>query len=328
MSMSVIFRMFRLIVVILLTGYFSFSQSVKNGEDSQLKRLGMSGKIKSLVSKTFSAIDNSGKICKGKRLYTQEDDSVFFNSNGSIINCHYLDFKGNLASSCFFEYDSMFYRTDEKVYDGKGKLVNHTQIKNSYDQDGNVIEIASVLSGDAIINKSQTKKTTYKYDKNGNRVEMIFFDTRGIANYKHFLKYNQNRKLIEESCFSSNGKSLYRDLYDYDINGNRALWDHFYSNGTLVSKVIQKYDQDNNLTDNQFYEYSKDGKLTSESVLKYKYDLKRNKTEETSYNSKGEVEIRRSYCYKYDNQKNWIERTEFINGKPTKIAERKIDYLQ
>ena len=79
--MKVIFKLFLVILVICC---LSNTQLMRKNHDSHSSRRGLKGNVKSLVSKKFYAISDSGFVQKGKRLYTDDDDSTFFDINGNI----------------------------------------------------------------------------------------------------------------------------------------------------------------------------------------------------------------------------------------------------
>ena len=237
---------------------------------------------------------------------------------------HHFDFEGNVIGYGFFYYDSMFFRIEEKIYDGKGNFTNHKINNNKYDNNGNIIEITTISTQRA--NESQISKINYKYDERSNKIEMIISRLKGGTNNKNVYKYNENDKVIEESLISLIGRVISKDVYEYDKNGNRILWDHFYSDGRLVSKIKEKYDDNNNRLNYEMYDYT-DGKLLLEEKSAFVYDINKNVIEETFYKPNGDIQGRMSYTYKYDIQQNWIERIEFANGKPSKIYERKIEYF-
>lgn len=67
-----------LIILIFVLCCPSNGRSVKTGNESQSSRLGLKGKVKSLVNRHFYATEESGSVYKGKRFYTEDADSSFF----------------------------------------------------------------------------------------------------------------------------------------------------------------------------------------------------------------------------------------------------------
>lgn len=313
-----------LIILIFVLSCSTDARPVRTDNESQSSRLGLKGKVKSLVNRHFHATEEFGSGYKGKRFYPEDADSSFFDINGYVSKTYYTDSNGHLTDYAFFEYDSMNYRTGTFSYDNNGKLVKHNVYKNKYDNNGNIIEIASMSEDNKT--KSDGSKVNYKYDEKGNRTESISFDSNGNLKYKTIYRYNANHKVIEESLISPIGKVICRDVYDYDKNGNRVLWDHYYSDGRLVSKIIKKYDDRNNPIYFETWGIS-DGKLLLENKSKRTYDLNNNILEETSFGPNGEFDGRIIYKYRYDEHQNWIERVSYSdNNKPGSILERKIEY--
>jgi len=131
---------------------YSNPQLTKEKDASHLSRKGLKGNVKSLVIKRFYAFEEGGIVNKGKRFYTEDDDSIFYDINGNASKYYLFNFEGGIIDYGFNSYDSMFCRTESKIYDVNGNLINHKSYKNIYDNNGNIIEITTYKA-----NESQTK---------------------------------------------------------------------------------------------------------------------------------------------------------------------------
>ena len=98
---------------------------------------------------------------------------------------------------------------------------------------------------------------------------------------------------------------------------------NFYNaEGSLYSKDTYKYDEKGNNIELNFYKT--DGSLSSKRT--YKYDEKGNKIELNFYKTDGSLSSKQTYKYEFDTMGNWIKQTTIIDGKPSYLSERMIEY--
>lgn len=297
----------------------------KKHQNCALEQHNLKGNVKYLENRQYIAIVDSGKITKGARIFNDDTYIVHFDNSGNAVRSIHTDYEGNLSNYGEYVLDSMNYRIEEKTYNGKKILVNHTLIENKYDYKGNIIEIVSVSTGEALVNQYQKHKVKYDYDANGNRILSTSFDKQNKLKYKTIYRYNENNLLIEEIHLSAEEKLKARELYRYDKNGNRILWEHYLSDGRLSSSIRHTYDNINNLVDNLMCEL-RDSILIIGDHFKYVYDSLNNEIEEKTLDAKGVLVRKLISQYTYDAKGNWIECIQYINNNPIYIKERVLEY--
>ena len=188
--------------------------------------------------------------------------------------------------------------------------------------------------------KSWDKQFTndYLYNGNGNLDEENDYGSLGGLAHKTKYKYDNSFKLIDKNDYKYDGSLSFRFSYKYVDVENLILIDWFESDGRLYRKFIQKYDDKGNLI--KISAYSSEGKLDAITTYKYnemglqiqedglghlvfKYDENNNLIEQV--NSAPATKV--IYTYElYDKVGNWLKKTEFIDGIPTEMIERKIEY--
>jgi len=185
----------------------------------------------------------------------------------------------------------------------------------------------------------------YKFDSNRNIIERTNFSERDRK-----YEYDNKENLTKELMFDSEGLMGYW-TYKYDNKENRVERTGYLSDD-FVERWIMKYNDSGQLVKEYMvnevpdtiptymvktYEYDNDGRLISlistdpdtqvNAINRFEYNNKNDLIEHYSKNNfqRGTKEII-TYKYTYDSSNNWTQRIEFINGNPTKISERKIEY--
>lgn len=173
-------------------------------------------------------------------------------------------------------------------------------------------------------------KEVYKFNQNGDVVEMAAYNSDGSLYENWLCKYDSQGKLIEVAGYYPDGSLDDKSLYKYDSRGNQIEEAHYNSDGSLDRKHLSKYDSQGNMVEEARYF---DGSLRSTTIYKYdaqgnriehaiydsdgsldskelsKYDSQGNKIEEVEYKSDGS--LRSKHLYKYDSQGKLIEKAEY-----------------
>jgi len=121
--------------------------------------------------------------------------------------------------------------------------------------------------------KSKIKKTSCKYDNNGNNIEVINYNDDGSISEKTTYKYDIKNNLIE---FVSSSYS--KSTYSYDSIGNITEEKSYATMGYSLNEVKS-----------------------------YKYNTMGNLIQKVFYNSSGEISGKETYTY--DNKENLINLT-------------------
>ena len=256
---------------------------------SDLEKLGFKGKVKSVETIYYYAVEKSGKITKGD---TSTKAFYLFNK------------QGNLQEKLTDFYYGSQYKT-KYVYDSQNNLIQN-YIYDSY--------------GDL------DKKIIYKNDNKGNKIEELIYDENDSLIKKYTYVYDLRGNLKKEFEYNPQGLKS-KKTYKYDLKGNLKKEKFYRSNGELDGKYIYKYDSQGKVIAK--YWFTTKVWLTLKLTYKntYKYNSQGDLIEEILYKNDGSIENKRSYEYEYDNQGNWIRAIEYdTKEKPQYIIIRKIEY--
>ena len=282
----------------------------KSKIETDLEKQGFKGKVKSIKSTTYKAIEKFGEIQKGEKFsgffYT-------FNKDGNFIEC-ISDEKENNSRQTFI-YNDKGNIIEQKEYDSEGSLKSQTTY--NYDDNGNKIE-ENTFGG------YQTQKTTYKYDDKGREAESLitlsFQGINGCAELRITKEYDQKGNIIEEKNYNNHNKLSSKGIYTYDERGNK-IKEIFINLDSKKpeEKNIYIYDKNNNKIEVQ--EYISEN-LSEKTIIKY--DEKGNILEKDliDFNKNMSFKI----IYKNDKIGNSIEQIYYVNGNLYVIEEIEIEY--
>jgi hypothetical protein len=163
---------------------------------------------KTLVSSFIYKYDTNGKIIE-KTEYINGDLSLKYNykynSKGNLVEKLTFLNNGVLETKEFYKYDLNGHPIETiQYFNGKLRL----RVNYKYDTKGNIIEEIDYIKTNGI---SRMQKTLNKYDKNGNKIEII---TSGDTNHP-LTDANEKFRLIEK--------------YEYDERGNWIKKTHLYN---------------------------------------------------------------------------------------------------
>tara|TARA_B100000963_G_C22573034_1_gene647018 strand:- start:699 stop:1472 length:774 start_codon:yes stop_codon:yes gene_type:complete len=198
----------------------------------------------------------------------------------------------------------------------KGDMKRKTNYK--FDERGNKIETARYYP-----NGRLRWKWVSKYDQNGNKIELS-----SSIGWKWTYKYDDEGNLIESAFDNSNKSSNYTYTYKYDgqIYEIKEVRSRF--TGAKDWEATLKFDNSGNSTEETFTDYDSDGSL----YIKYtsNYNQKGNRKEKIENNSDGSSDWKINSKYEYDSMGNWIRKINFkIKNEieqAEEIIERKIEY--
>ncbi|WP_179335345.1 hypothetical protein [Winogradskyella costae] len=197
----------------------------------------LKSKVLSYKETSFSAKDSFNIISKGerKRESFNSDYEKRYNEKGNIIEVSNYDSNGLLNQKSKYEYNKLDLLTVKKEYSSDGSLntiisykygdnktmtewdngENGTVCKLHYNENGD-IEKNWYLDGDLY------SKYLFKYDKNGNEVEIISYSEDNKIDNSWNLKYNELEYIVEKQRYDKDN-NLIREIkykYDYDKNNN------------------------------------------------------------------------------------------------------------
>jgi len=206
----------------------------------------------------------------------------------------------------------------------------------------------SILPGEG--SKKVRSKNVFKYDANGNMIELANYKADGKVNSTIRSTYDPNGKLIKEETFLGDGKAdlvsaiktdakgnkieqedvrpmgniifNYKYYYRYDEKGQQTERIAYRGNGTLLFRYIFKYDDNGNKT--EWIQQGSDSSVVGKVI--YKYNEKNNLVEQTEYKGNGSVNANYTYSYEFDKKNNWIRQKKIQDGKVVEIKTRDIKY--
>ena len=183
-----------------------------------------------------------------------------FNPNGDILEAAIYDDEGFLSSKCCYTYYPKDNRIEKTDYNEEGLLrrrklcqcdtlgnIVEQIVYNSegspfckyrylYNSMGNV-EQKTRCDGDT---ESEKSMYTYKYDSQGNIVEMAEYDNHGQLQ-ADLYKFDSHGNMIEACLLDADNQLIMRIVYNHDLKGN------------VINEVV--YMQDGSMLLKRFYEY-------------------------------------------------------------------------
>ncbi|WP_146106261.1 hypothetical protein [Aureicoccus marinus] len=195
-------------------------------------------------------------------------------------------------------------------------------------------------------NKKQLKELkAYEYNNSGkqflyDRVVYQNYDNSGFAGLVWGLiedkydrdnkfyskrKYRMNRMWLPtevETLESTLGYKGARSYYKYDEQGNKTQYSYYGSGGGRIQFQKFQYNSRNQLI--KSLDYNRNGTLSSFYTVSY--NTKGDIITKKFFDSSDVVYRTESYTYKYDTKGNWTRRIKSIDGKPTEIHSRTIEY--
>jgi len=206
----------------------------------------------------------------------------------------------------------------------------------------------SLLQGEG--SKKTNSKNVFKYDANGNMVELSnynadgkvistirsTYDASGILIKEETILGNGNVDLVSAIKTDAKGNKIeqqdvrpmgniefnYKYYYTYDKKGQLTERIAYRGNGTFLFKYVFNYDDNGNRT--EWIQHGSDSSVVGKVI--YKYNEKNNLAEQTEYNGDGSVKAMYTFSYEFDRKNNWVRRKKMQEGKVVEIKEREIKY--
>lgn len=321
---------------------------IENIEKNDLTKDKLKGKVKSYKEISYEAKDHFGNIEKGKRkrrLDYEDDFQKKYDQYGNLIEYNGYNSDGSLKYKSIFKYEENNKRIEDNTYNPDGSLVRRDIYR--YSKTGmRTIERSTSYA------KKPYNSMISKYEKNGNQIEVKYYNQDGIERIFITYLYDEYGNMIEEKRFDVfNGVLSFSShlTYKYDKQGNQIEYNTYDSDNNLASKVKSKYDK-NKIIEEEFsdgekriYIYDDKGnqiEMTQDLnnfglgfvKFMYTYDIYGNVIREEQSQSNNEDykvwNFANTYEYVYDDNGNWIKKIEFIRGKAESIIEREFEYYK
>jgi len=283
----------------------------KSKIETDLKKYDLKGKVKSMQSVSYRAIEKFGEIQKG-----EEVDKLLsiFNEMGNFTERIYSKNR-KIDSKQTYIYNDQGNIIDKKEYDSEGNL--KLQTTYNYDEKGNKLE-ENTFGG------FETKKTTYKYDDKGREVESLitlsFQGFDGSVELRITKEYDQKGNVVEEKNYNNRNELSNRSIFTYDERGNKVK-EIFINLDTNKSEEKNIYIYDKNNKKIEIQKYISDN-LSEKSTIKY--DERGNILEKDIIDFITNTSFK--IVYKNDKTGNPIEKVYYNNGILYMINEIEIEY--
>ena len=178
------------------------------------------------------------------------------------------------------------------VYNKNAKL--EEKFITKYDDTRKEIEMTDYTYYTSNSDSTLGSTTIYKYDRNGNKIQIIDLNTDGNLFMKSSCIYNNKNNKIEQETYDSKGK--------------------------LISKIKNIFNEKNQVIETDTNNQNGTSKLT------HQYGTNGNEVYRKIYTSNGNTTFCKYVYDKYDLNGNWLKKTTFINGETTGILNRTIEY--
>ncbi|MCX6310437.1 MAG: hypothetical protein NT084_02255 [Bacteroidetes bacterium] len=187
--------------ILLFSIAITFSNTIAAQSKKQIKEL----KIK-------SATENITIYKDGKETVTYKSDYSIFDKDG------------NSVSEIEYNQDGTIKKKQTTTYVGKDKTQEITEHPNDVDNDNSP--------------PKKYKKTTWKYNSNGDKTEEVEYDGSGAIVKKTTYAYDSNGNKAFEMEYDSAGKMTQKSAYSYDLKGLKTE-KKVYGPGDVLLKYIK-----------------------------------------------------------------------------------------
>lgn len=198
--------------------------------------------------------------------------------------------------------------------------------------------------------KKALRKNVFKYDENGNRIELSMYRADGKLSSTIKSTYDANGIITGEQTFLGDGKLDVISTIKTDAKGNIIEQNDSRpaDNGATSYKYVFKYDEKGQQTERIAYKgsnilsfryeftYDENGNRAewrqygpANSVVGkvvYKYDASNNLIEEKHFTGFGILKATYVISREFDKKNNWIREKKMENNTVIEIKEREIKY--
>ncbi len=229
--------------------------------------------------------------------------------------------------------------TESKIvfsFDGKGNLIKRVKFENDLElevdlyqyDNGKLIEKCIGLYEHFDPEDSEYRCAyieNYQYDKFGQKIKSIVYDTSSLINpITKLYYYNNELNQVKVNCLKENGTLIDSYIYYYDIYNRLLSMKQMNEKGIVQKKIEYSYDQrgiirkkiilneKDKLVEKYLYRYDGEDNLTFEKLIQY---LKRGKNK---FKSK----------YHYNLLGDRIKETKYSKGKIIEVKNREIMYYE
>jgi len=135
-----------------------------------------------------------------------------------------FDKDGNTTEDTEFNQDGSVRRKEINKYSGKNKTEEIVENYETGDDDPKTY-----------------KRTTYKYNSDGNKTEEVEYDSKGTVVKKTTYVYNKNKDKQFETVYDGTGKLVKKTAYGYDTKGLKVSKSTYGPDDVLIKVVKFTY---------------------------------------------------------------------------------------
>lgn len=203
--------------------------------NSDWVRLKLQGKVKAIKEIKFIAVGNFSEIVNGEKVKHIYNKEFLFNLDGYKIEQNDYIPDGTLANRIMYLYQNEKL-IEYNEYDSQGLLFGTG--KYEINDDGHPTRL-NYKTNDGRYNWSET----YKYDDQGNIIEVNHFRTEEAIDSKEVYHFNDSG-FLESSELTKDGKLITTNTYKMDKDGSRTEMKYSADNSTFT--YIYNYDAKGN----------------------------------------------------------------------------------
>jgi len=156
-----------------------------------------------------------------------ENTTVYENGKESTYKSGYrvFDKDGNTTEDTEYNADGSVKRKETAKYSGKNKTEEIVDERGDKEKDPS--------SAGKVY-----KKTTWKYDSDGDEIEQAEYDEKGNLTKKTTYAYNKKKDKLYEVVYDGKGALIKKIAYGYDAKGLKVS-KTTYGPGDVVQKVVK-----------------------------------------------------------------------------------------
>lgn len=259
----------------------------KDGSD--LKELGLRGKVKRVEEKKFHALqDGQGQVVKGN----------FYRGEGEWDFSERFDKRGMYQSIAFLDRDGDTVATQVYEYNQEGNLA-----QKSFFEGGNTLKMA----------------TKYEYDLLGRVSVAQDMDEEGYLMHASNTEYNDENMIETCTTIDNKGNFFSQTVTQKNRKGFVTEFKYVNNERTLANWRKEVRDEEGKLTEMMV--------LAPDETLLFKVKCSYNLQGDVVSRIPSEEEyMSESFSYEYDKKSNWVKRIHFLGDSAVSVTEREIEY--
>lgn len=176
---------------------------------------------------SFSLPAQSKKQIKEMKIKSCTETTVLYNDGKETATFKSafsaFDKDGNTTEEIQYNQDGSVKRRETAKYAGKNKTEEVVDSRGDKDTEGN---------------KSNYRKTIYKYNSNGDKTEETDYDAAGNVVKRTTYAYTKSGDKQFEVIYDGSGKLIKKIVYGYDAKGLR-ISKSTYGPGDILQKMVK-----------------------------------------------------------------------------------------